>query len=928
MLIERDDQLRDLFDLVEAGRRARNGQVAIVCGPVGSGRTELLRAVTEQARQAGTAVLQATCARAEKQLPLGVISQLLHGADLPNEVAKRADRLLAEGFERLARSPSPTGMPDGPTVTTLHALCLTLLDLAADRSLLITIDDLPDADQASRWGILHLARRISRARVALVLTGPAELVPQDPAFLAELVRLRNVHRLHLEPLSWHGVTQVARRRVDPDVALRLAPDWLRASGGSPPLVHALIADHLAGGDAGPAGYGPVFLGLLHRGDPLLLEVARGLAVLGECAGSTAVADLIRREPAVVAEAIQTLNTAGLLDAGRFRHPAARAVLLADQYLPNGDTDLQSRAAQLLHESGAAATTVAHHLVQAGQPVQTWAVRVLIEAAQQASLSGRREVAVECLELAGRGPVSAGERAALRARQAQVEWQLNPSAAARHLAPLTFAARADQLDRKDSLAVVRQLLWHGRTDDAVAVLDRIRTATARDPRDEAGADLRDVEQWLACTHPGLARRRYLPATPASQDTVIRPNADPRLCAVAGLADLLTRGRVGEAVEYAEQVLRELRAGRQTGWADEAALLSLQVIGYCDRAERSRVWCDRLLGELDQRSDPTWRAIITSARAEVELARGDLAGAVEHGDSALAELTVTSWGVAVGMPLATLVLATTRMGRHEEAARYLTHHVPDALPQTRYGLHYRYARGHHYLATNHAHAALADFLSCGELIRTWGMDVPGMVPWRTSAAEAWLRLGNSDQARRLVHEQLARPALDGTRTRALALRLLAATSPANRRVPLLTEAHDILEERGDQYEQARTLGDLSRTYFALDKNRRARMVFRRAWHLAAMCGAAPVTEELLAIQGEPVPAADDGRVDDAEGISSLTVSERRVASLAVMGYTNREIAGKLYITPSTVEQHLTHVYRKLNVKRRKELPVDLTAVARTG
>ena len=58
-----------------------------------------------------------------------------------------------------------------------------------------------------------------------------------------------------------------------------------------------------------------------------------------------------------------------------------------------------------------------------------------------------------------------------------------------------------------------------------------------------------------------------------------------------------------------------------------------------------------------------------------------------------------------------------------------------------------------------------------------------------------------------------------------------------------------------------------------------------------------------------------------ISLLTNAERRVAVLAAAGYTNREIAGKLFITPSTIEQHLTRVYRKLNVKYRKDLPTDL-------
>ncbi|MEI5131209.1 helix-turn-helix transcriptional regulator [Streptomyces libani] len=57
--------------------------------------------------------------------------------------------------------------------------------------------------------------------------------------------------------------------------------------------------------------------------------------------------------------------------------------------------------------------------------------------------------------------------------------------------------------------------------------------------------------------------------------------------------------------------------------------------------------------------------------------------------------------------------------------------------------------------------------------------------------------------------------------------------------------------------------------------------------------------------------------------LSEAERRVAALAALGRTNREIGRKLHITVSTVEQHLTRVYRKLNIKRRADLPVGLPA-----
>lgn len=58
-------------------------------------------------------------------------------------------------------------------------------------------------------------------------------------------------------------------------------------------------------------------------------------------------------------------------------------------------------------------------------------------------------------------------------------------------------------------------------------------------------------------------------------------------------------------------------------------------------------------------------------------------------------------------------------------------------------------------------------------------------------------------------------------------------------------------------------------------------------------------------------------DSDPAAVLTRAERRVAVLAADGCTNRAIAARLYVTPSTVEQHLTSVYRKLRVRSREDL-----------
>jgi DNA-binding CsgD family transcriptional regulator len=56
----------------------------------------------------------------------------------------------------------------------------------------------------------------------------------------------------------------------------------------------------------------------------------------------------------------------------------------------------------------------------------------------------------------------------------------------------------------------------------------------------------------------------------------------------------------------------------------------------------------------------------------------------------------------------------------------------------------------------------------------------------------------------------------------------------------------------------------------------------------------------------------------GVDALTASELRVARLAADGLTNREIAERLFVTERTVETHLRHVFQKLDISRRLELP----------
>lgn len=889
-LVGREEEVAALDALFRDCQQGR-GAVAVIRGPVASGKTTLLQAFAEQAVASDAIVLSAVAARVERDLPFGVLGQLTGSNSLAATVARRL-AVLTEERQLTAgpRQPEPEAVsPDLARV--FDQVLKALAEMSVGRPVVIAVDDLQYADIDSLQCLSYLARRASTSRILIALTECTQALPADRLLRAEILRQGNSSCIALAPFPPAGITALLRQRFDLGTAQRLAPACYAMTGGNPLLIRALGEDSRQYA-AGPpvlvpgSAFRSAVVTCLHRFEPDTVELAYAIAVLGASATTGLLGELLGISPESAAQRIDALTASGLLEAGQFRHQAARQAVL-DHMTADERAAMHGRAAEALYKTGAALVTLAGHLVDAQRIEVLWAVPVLQEAAEQALADRDVSRAVSYLRRAESECGDDRQRATIRLMLAAAEWPVNPEGGARHLAQLVTDAKHGRLDSDSLGELVYYLLWMGDTENAAEILSRL----------DSGPD-RAVRSPLRFLNPDLVKR--------TRDAI--EEREPGRLAVAGNGN-------GAAVT-AERALQERNLNDPTLASATTALMALICEDMLDRAE---FWCDLLMRESGSAQDsPLWHAVLTGFMAMIETRRGNLPAAENQARTALALLSPKAWGVAIGGPLSSMLLATTARSKHEDAAACLRIPVPEAMFGTPYGLLYLYGRGDYYLGTGRPQAALTDFIDCGRRMTAWGLDQPGLVPWRVKAAEAYLTIGDTDQARHLSQEQLAQVGERPTRTRGISLRALALASHPSKRTALLRESAEILRDSGAQLELAYTFSELSNAHHALGEHNRAQWAARQARNLAERCGAQALR---IRLSNADLDLRASGSGIDTGLLAYLSDAEQRVAALAAYGYTNTQIANKLYITVSTVEQHLTRVYRKLGVAGRAELPIGI-------
>ncbi|MEV7194451.1 AAA family ATPase [Streptomyces sp. NPDC093510] len=942
-LVERGEELSIMEHMLDSGASGHGG-VILVSGAVASGKTALLRAFEARVNASGALYLQATASDAERDLPLGVMGQLLLGAGLSAPDARRAACLM-ELVAGSAQTRRAAGELPAVAMNEIPELCGILLDKARERPLVLGIDDVRHADEHSLECLLYLARRLAVSRILVVLGENSGFLAGHARLRVDLLRLPGCRNIRLGPLKRSGVAEMISVFGDPGWRTRkLVSELHHIGGGSPLLTRALIEDRRAAGPGTTSSAGLVpgesfvraVATCLYRSDLATRRTAWALAVAGPDMSLAELVEVLGTSRESLLRSLRALNEAGLLDAGWFRHEAGRAAVLRSLE-PADRARVEARCAQVLHEHGAAATVVVRHLIAAETVDAPWARRTLIEAAERALADDEVDLALTCLRIARDTSTDPHQILEIRAALTRAGRRVNPAGVAQHLPELTAAALDGRLGTRHAEELVGHLLWFGRAERALDVLRAVeRRGTEPPGRSGPGAQHRHdcPRRWMTYAYPGLpaSARTCLGGTPehtTARDTT--PQHTQSLTRsphqrAATLLMVLLDGPGEDVVVRAEQILQSTRLDDGTL---TALLVALDSLVLADRLEAAAFWCETLLKEAAERHAPMWQALLAAAKARIELRTGALLAAQESARSALALVPADGWGVAVASPVATAVFTRTAMGRLDEAAAHLSVPVPDSAFQTSDGLLYLRARGHYYLAAGRPYAALDDFLTCGDLMRRWDFDLPALVPWRTDAAEAHLSLGDRERARALAEEQLALSGRGNSCARAVSLRMLACTLNAAHRLPLLGEAIEILRDRGHRLELVRATDELARAHRELGKVGQARALARKAQRLAGECGVpVPSMPSAAADTSGPYPAELPWSSGNRRHPDELSNAELRVATLAVRGHTNRQIADKLCITISTVEQHLTRAYRKLAVQRRADLAAKLSPLAGPG
>ena len=911
----RDAELERLDALVTSAL-AGSGTALVLEGEAGIGKTHLVVAAAARARSSGAAVASGGADELEQDRPGRILSALADGLGVP--------------FDDWARREVEPRAPH-PAYAVVERFVDIVEDAAARRPVLLVVEDLHWADELSLRAIASLARRIGTLPVGLLAT--LRPTPRSPALggTLEVLAGTGAPTLRLDGLDASAVGGVVASltAAAPGAGLRRRLD---ATGGNPlyvtELVRALDEEGVLRIENGfaetdvetlPAGLAQT----LHRRIAALpsdtVQALRLASLLGGSFSLDDLATIAGRRVVDVAGMLREAVDAGLVTGDgnhlAFRHDLIREAVY-EGIIPAIRTDLHVAAARALARAGAPAGQVARHYALGARPGDVLAAEWLARAAAEArQLDTRAAVALleEALTLA------------------PPQW------------PQRIEVEAN---------LVELLAWSGRAEDARelagAVLDRsLAPAEELVARRALGSVLSTVGA-LAGAVEQMTAAAELPDVPDVERSILH-------CAAAGMAVIAGEATPADVRRTAE-ALCDTDVAPLAVWVHHTlAVAAVSAGDYGTQVEHARIACRILetthVPPLGFLIPQTWlpnghynldlfdeaRAASLAAHHDGER-RGDV-GLVSHAVGMLAGLDYItgSWddalstidagleladetGVRVQTVLLRALSALIALGRgdHDLASTHV------AAGEAFYGSGEQHPFGLEVLLL--ARAQLLDADGDPDAARmllgvVWDQtaNLRGLIQWRNVAPEL-VRLARatgeveiaasvaSDVASLAARSPSASARVAADRVRGLADAdgdVLLGAVERSRGLPRVVDAAGLCEEAALQL-LAEGRGELA--IALLDEAAGLHESMGAVGHLARI-------DAHLRLAGARRRRSRPAKA--THGWDSLSPKEQEVVDLVAAGLSNPEIASRLYISRRTVETHLSHVFRKLDLSNRTQL-----------
>ncbi len=898
--------------------RLRHGPASLVIhGEAGIGKTAIWRAAVDRAQEGGAIVLRSAPAESERELTLGGLTDLLSEVSTDRMAALPAVQRHALEIAVLRTEPSGQ-LPDQRTLSV--ATTTLIQQLAGEGRLVIAIDDTQWVDDASRAILAYAVRRLADRTAGILLAVRGDPTPSTLELAAGVPdEAQDSVRLGPMPLAaLHHLFMARFGRSFPRLVLVRIEE---ASGGNP--FYALeIARTLAAADPvvrpGDRLPIPATLGALVEARIGALPSATRSALLLTAVAAEPTIDTLRRVGADAASALDPAFEAGVIAMDR-RSIRFTHALLAHAVIGVATPDEIRRAHASLARAATSDDVRARHLGGATEGRHERVAAALEAAAAAARARGATIDAASLFERASElTPREFGDEALRRATSAAECLFIDVSeyVQADAILDTAIAGAAPGPVRADALSL-RALIryYHGQTPVAVRLGEQAIAEAGDDPIRRARILGRaaflvmqvDLERGNALAAEAIGLLEEVDGT-----TPVDPDLLANVLLLHASSELgLVRGYLADEIARGTALISE---GGRTWEHDGADGIAYGLARQLDDVDRAIEMTERLIrAKSGPAGDDPFNLVSLSG---LQVFRGDLAAAQSTAEAALEGYAREGADIFPSWRLRGVALVAAYMGRVDDARRLAGEGLELAVASGDLALevYHRQILGFVALSVGEVREADVQLTMAATAAEASGTRHPGRFKLDGDRLEAALAVGDPDRAEGIVawleHAGDVAPTpwtlAIGARGRGL---LHSANGDLDAALTSLRRALTEHERLPMPFERARTLLAIGQVHRRRKEKRLADERLREALGSFEAMGAplwADRARAELARIGLRPRAPED-----------LTETERRVAELAAMGLSTREIAEQAFLAPKTVGNVLGRVYGKLGIHSRAEL-----------